>query len=291
MCWKPDYFQIAQPAGSVAYHLWFHPFINRGPAISWGDYPFGYETTQGVAPTDRNQGYVNLGYKHLIWENWPLYQHFQARKKVIFVVPVGSLQDQFADIQSRAGVYRLIKELNLFLHNMENASYSTWNGNDVGRVGLSSLSYGGQFLQNAIETPGNSALASSNEFYDSKLREVYTFDITISSSGFISTIKNWWRQDPDRRFRIYTRDPAYVNFSEDTFKTASGEQKIFNKVAHLQFPEVNVTEAHFDNLRSLVILPDPFFSSAKGYPTGSDPHHWFPRYFMSHAISNSGFPT
>jgi len=62
-------------------------------------------------------------------------------------------------------------------------------------------------------------------------------------------------------------------------------------------PNTGVFEVHYEHVASLVILPKEFFYHSPGWPDkkgfpipkDKDPHYWFPRFFINHAIGSSGF--
>lgn len=289
MFWRPDYLKLSpSPRQGIDHHMYFHPAVGGKQSV-WGRYPF-------------SDAYVGLGYRHLIWEMWALNQHYQARRKVVFVVPVGSLNGQFGWLLSQGGMLRLLREVNLLMQTQEKVAFDDWAAQDVGRVALSGFSYGGQFLLQALRTAAdgpNNPEGYAKTLWDHSLREIYNLDFAsdhFDTAGYIRTMYDWWRKDDDRKLRIYSRNLSYLNLGP-------AMRPMFDKLyppssiehPHFAGDPVATAESHVDDSRSLVLLPGSFFRADQlanpiqfpVYP--KDAHHWFPRFFMSHAIGHSGF--
>src|SRR5262249_34177491 len=145
------YFPRPRPAGDpgpIPYHVYYHPTSHDTVG-----YPYGKDK-------DGGQPYVMRGYRHLMSETFGSVQHYYAKRRVVYVVPVGSTPHQFGEAGTALGIWTLLCELTLALHVANRATYANFRAQPVGRVAVSGFSAGGVYMLSAL-TNRSSALGQS----------------------------------------------------------------------------------------------------------------------------------
>jgi hypothetical protein len=289
----------ATPQFKIPYHFYFHPTAHAGAA-----YPYGKDAGGG-------QPHVGVGYRHLMFETWGSVQHYYSAKRVVYVVPVGSPQHQFGEAGHSLGIWTLLCETNLALHQVNGASYGDYQAQSVGQVAVSGFSAGANFMLHAL-SDRSSPLGRS--FVQNHLKELYSWDGAIGGKGVANTVpqsfggfvRTWWR-DPSQQFRVYTQNPAYdkaLSFLSSYerpatsgpagafAKTWARDGKDFGTLVCLPnsfFRAKGSYAAHEDPLR--VYRGHDIHPSDPGFPSYIDTHHWFPTVSMYHALNNAQFPS
>ena len=292
-------FAHPKPAGSelpIPFHFYYHPTAHDPTA-----YPYGKDRGGG-------QPHVGLGYRHLLFETWGGVQHYYAGRRVVYVVPVGSPAHQFGEASGSLGIWTLLSELNLALHQVNGATFADYQNQEVGRVAISGFSAGASAMLAALS---NRSSALGQSFVDNRVRELYCWDGAIGGPGIKNTVpqdfgsfaRAWWK-DPQQRIRVYTQNAQY--------DTALG---FLSKLARpaVAGPAGSLSKTWAKDgqeFATLVRLPDGFFrrqyaphedpvstyqggpsaSADPGFPSYIDTHHWFSTVFMQHALARSGFP-
>jgi hypothetical protein len=292
MVWKPPYIDLNpgdnRRVARFGYHVTLHPAASRLPSCTRAVYPFGVDPQH---PDFRP--YVDLGYRYLFHDFFSLQQHISAARRIIFVVPVGSAHDQFADIASAGGMYQLLKDINLFMFKAGNAGYETYmTQGGVERVALSAFSYAGTYLLKVLD-PKQPDLGSKDESVKGPALQFYC---NVSGRDFWNKASHWRGNDKDKMIRIYGVD------GDSVFQGAARQVDPSFKMMSLPKGPGRVGEAHKGGI-SIVIIPTNFFKiyttkngriigNPRGVelvPPSSNGHHWFPRFFMNHALAHSGF--
>jgi hypothetical protein len=301
MVWHPADmdFSKPKPAGSefrVPYHFYFHPTAHDPTP-----YPFG-KNAKGDQP------HVGLAYRHTMFESWGSVQHYYSRKRLVYVVPVGNLRDQFGEAGSVVGIYALLREINLALHQINGADLGAYQAQPVGRVAISGFSAGVYYMINALLDRSS---ATGQAFLQNHVGEIYNWDGAIGGKGIKNTvpqdfgklIKQWWRHK-DQYVRVYTSNAQYDTelafMAKDARPVVKGAAGSFSK----SFVQDGT------DFGTLVYLPDGFFRQKykphedpmrvykgidkdptdPGFPSYIDTHHWFFTVVMYHALSKSAFP-
>jgi hypothetical protein len=276
--WVPTWMTLAskQP---INYFLYFPPppHPDKGAVSSWGDYPYGR------AP-DGKFRYLLLGYRYLLDERRTGYHIQRTAKKVIGVVPIGKENEPFVSFATPSGVYRLLREVNLFLHKRKRrALLDFWVPQPVGKVGLAGFSESGTFLHTAI-LPTHDPMGK--EFYDKKLTEVYCLD-PGQEYGLSAAVHDWFRGgDNERRFRVYSH--WYDMFGDGCILYSDCK----GHASPVAYGAGKASEVHRPDGRcSIVRFNDQFFDGIDLGPeekAGHDIHHFMPRYCLGHAFQLSG---
>ena len=204
--WHPQPMDFAhpKPAGSelpIPFHFYYHPTAHDPTA-----YPYGKDREGG-------QPHVGLGYRHLLFETWGGVQHYYAGRRVVYVVPVGSPAHQFGEASGSLGIWTLLSELNLALHQVNGATFADYQNQEVGRVAISGFSAGASAMLAALS---NRSSALGQSFVDNRVRELYCWDGAIGGPGIKNTVpqdfgsfaRAWWK-DPQQRIRVYTQNAQY----------------------------------------------------------------------------------
>src|SRR5262249_47052539 len=145
MVWHTAHMDFSKPrtagsGSSIPYHLYYHPTPRDTTP-----YPYG-KNKEGDQP------HVSLGYRHTMFETWASVQHYYAMKRVVYVVPVGSMDQSFGEANDSHGLYTLLREINLALHQIARAELGTYQLQTVGRVALSGFSAGASNMIKALNT-------------------------------------------------------------------------------------------------------------------------------------------
>jgi hypothetical protein len=301
MVWHPVEmdFSKPKPAGAdfkVPYHFYFHP-----TAHDRTHYPYGKNA-------NGDQPHVGLGYRHTMYETWANVQHYYSRKRVVYVVPVGSVRDKFGEAGTSLGMFTILSEINLALHRINGANFGTYQTQPLGRVAVSGFSAGADSMVTALLDRSS---PTGQGFLQNHVAEIYNWDGAIGGKGIPNTvpasfgklIQGWWRHK-GQFFRVYTSNSQYdsalsplAKYARPTVKGAAGS---FCR----SFAQDGV------EFGTLVHLPDGFFrqkykphedpirvytgvdkdAQDQGFPSYVDTHHWFSTVMMSHALSKSSFP-
>lgn len=281
----------------ISYHLYFHPTPHDAT-----HYPFGKNSVG-------RQPHVDLGYRHLMFESWGSVQHYYAKKKVVFVVPIGSVRDAFGECGSLAGIQTVLTELNaaLQVQNVKDYGYVF----DVGRVAVSGFSAGANFMLNSLMDESSPRAKS---FLTNNIKEVYSWDgATGSPNGvplnFAKFVSRWIRRGGNQKFMVYTANPKYVEELRSTIRSD------FTTISGAGGASVSRFSGGGKLLGEVILLPDSFFrkeykkskdghlendpleiyrkrideQADPGFPSYTDTHHWFFKVSMLHALLNSGF--
>ena len=123
--WRPEWvtFPTAAQAYQHGFHVFFHPSIHKN--WHW--------------TVDR---YNDLPRRYMFTENFLVQQHYWTKRKVIFVMPVGSDVNQMGDLTAWTSLERLLREVLFFMLRAEGASALTTRLHTVGRVAVSGFSWG-----------------------------------------------------------------------------------------------------------------------------------------------------
>jgi hypothetical protein len=204
-----------------------------------------------------------------------------SNKEAILVVPIVAPDKYQGSLPSSANVFRLLREVNMYLHFAEGMPLGLWLAEDVGRVAISGFSFGVTFVKSVLDDThdksGNPP-GFGQEFQSSHLREVYDFDGNVGLD-FLTSLARWKGKDTDRRWRLYNGLAA--SMWAEQVPRVGGFQRA------MRFGGYAVREGHNDDGRSMVVLPHEFTTNVlTGIP---DAHQWYPTYFVAHAMMRSGF--
>lgn len=301
--WHPVQMQFQGPkpaAGgplTISYHFYYHPTAHDLTAYPYGKSRLG------------DQPHVGVGYRHLMFETWGSVQHYYAKRRLVYVVPVASKEAQFGEAGNSLGIWTLLCELNLALHQVNGASFGDYQAHSVGRVAVSGFSAGANLMIAAL-ADRTSPLGQS--FVQDHLKELYCWDGAISGRGVANTVpqsfgtfaQKWW-SEPDQRIRVYTQNAAYDkalaflgNYAQPDVAGATGaymkawakDGKEFATLVHLPNGFFRQSyAAHEDPVR--VYQGKDVHPTDDGFPSYVDTHHWFFTTCMYHALTKSGFPS
>lgn len=276
--WLPNAVNLRQNK-AVDYILYFTPKIIHG---DWGTYP-------------NSDKYQELARRYLFREKRLAYHMHHAGVRAIAVVPVTEWHARYHDTVSQYDAYRLLREVNFFLHQDARADlFNEWPQRKVGRVAMAAFSDGTVAPRSILSTPGANA-SVAREFFDTKLKEVYNLDGPPEEAAlFDSKLFGWYRGGGDgRKFRIYTMNFQYLSGDVRTAlkRSPSDPDRIVTRTAS---HGGNVAEGHHPDMKcSIVCLSAGYYHgidlSPENSADGQSIHQFFPRYYLGHALRHCSF--
>jgi hypothetical protein len=264
----------------VNYLVYFHPFhATQDP------YPFGND-------------YLELGRSYLGNPRRTVSHMAHQGIRAIGVVPIFPLND-VGPYQSltMTQVYRLIREVNFFLQMRAGAQLlSQWRVRQpVGKVAICAFSASIAALTSILGNRGSDA-AMASEFFDQKLMEVYGFDPVVNLD-FLPRVAPWFRKgDGGRRFRLYTEFGGWLDAYATSEMQLAGQRLTPER---WDVPGASSREWHgpgesftFAYFPQAYVQPVVDIIKVGGPPSldavpGLDAHHFFPAFFMGHALAGS----
>jgi hypothetical protein len=207
------------------------------------------------------------------------YQVARAANKAVTVVPMNSFQKQYGVMKKAQNIQTILEEIQAFMYMAKGRAKLP---SSLGRVAMASFSSGNYFLGELLADAGNRA----TNFLKNVLKAVYFLDPALDpGSGedvntFIKSATLWAKDDPNKRIRLYMRDPADAQKQLLDKKPPSG-------------PYVSSTA---DGLRTAAELPSKLWVAALKTQLGVDlpnvddqwfsfAHHMFAGTMLVHALS------
>lgn len=186
------------------------------------------------------------------------YQVARAGNKAVTVVPMNSFQKQYGVMNKAQNIQAILEEIQAFMYMARGRAKLP---SSLGRVAMASFSSGNYFLGELLADAGNRA----TNFLKNVLKAVYFLDPALDPRSpedvntFINSATLWAQDNPDKRIRLYMRDPAaaqkqllgkdapsapYVSNTADGLRTAAQLPKevwvaALKKQLNFALPNVN----------------------------------------------------
>ena len=191
----------------IPYHVFFHPSTGH---FAPTNYPFSHD-------------YMDLIGRYVFYnQQWNLgkamaNQHEASGKKVVFVFPVGGRVTSFGNMNTQAGILRVLQEVNYFIQRMQGVPFPL---QPLGKVGISGFSSGFRSVASVLGS------RRVDVFHDKLLSEVYSFDGVFMTKdankkdivdvpatlNTINAIKAWLRGGArGRTIRIYSQSRIWLD--------------------------------------------------------------------------------
>jgi hypothetical protein len=207
------------------------------------------------------------------------YQVARAANKAVTVVPMNSFQKQYGVMKKAQNIEAILEEIQAFMYMAKGRAKLP---SSLGRVAMASFSSGNYFLGELLADADNRATG----FLKNMLKAVYFLDPALDpGSGedvntFINSATLWAKDNPDKRIRLYMRDPA------DAQKQLLGKNP----------PPAPYVGNTADGLRTAAALPSKVWVAALKTQLGvalpnvdyqwfSFAHHMFAGTMLVHALS------
>jgi hypothetical protein len=282
--WQPKTLDL-RANKPVNFLVYFHPYPEKPPSVP---YPFD------------NVNY-NVGRNYIGNTRRTAAHMAQKGINAICLVPIFPLSGHptaYSEI-TMTQVYRLIREVNFFLQMRAGAQVLTqWRVKQpVGKVAAVCFSRSADAVQSLLTNRGSDA-AMASEFFDQKLCEVYGLDpVPDTASTFMAGVARWFRKGTGgRHFRLYTEYDGWVTaYRNHEEELASGPVNHESWTADgLTAQEWHAagevfTVAHFPKsyVQPVVDIIRAGQAPSLDKEPNLDVHHFFPGYFMGHALANS----
>jgi hypothetical protein len=218
----------------------------------------------------------------------------QGRAGVI-VVPIGQHGQSFTDIASRSGALRLLREVSHFVRRKAKVAIATHFVQDVFSVAVAGFSDGGDALFGVLTNAGGDA--DADYFYGRALREVYHLDCDPKdTSAYVAAISAWYANASGatgmRNYRFYTAKgwAAALGTFSGTSHTVGAASERHDSTRSF----VSVGAGHIQPVIDAMNAAKTSSGALPGHPAldvepniPADSHHFFPYFFVGHAIGHS----
>lgn len=328
----------------VNVHVIFHPAGHIAE-----EYPNYYDEKKAeeiLKQTDPatqywKENFFELGIRYLFHEKQSVLQHRSAILRsdanpdqllqsdkdgipIMLIIPVSGVAPYFGDLGEAPTLKEAISEISNFCFEIAQASRGTFlpvpKYPDITRIACSFYSFSGAIAERLLER--NPDFINEFYLYDVKVDKTHKVDKKqvidrTQEQGFSivwKLLKNWKKDDPDRKLRIYSAYPTAIlpiatqlrstshdetpaNFfslyENKPDRTGSGKYsgltngyEIYNNDKSISLVSIPLTNFnhYFDKIKN----PGGFVMD-DNYMAGDTGHSWFIRRLQTHSIYYSGF--
>ena len=207
------------------------------------------------------------------------YQVARAANKAVTVVPMNSFQKQYGVMKKAQNIEAILEEIQAFMYMAKGRAKLP---SSLGRVAMASFSSGNYFLGELLADAGNRADRLPEELLEGGLlpRPGARPGSAEDVNTFINSATLWAKDNPDKRIRLYMRDPA------------AAQKQLLGKDA----PSAPYVSNTADGLRTAAELPSEVWVAALKKQLNfalpnvnnnwfSFAHHMFAGTMLVHALS------